>query len=419
MMSDAGKEVSTSCRRNEAGENPSSISQNKNPRRPLIFVSVGDISAQSHAIRVVKCLRKYDVSISSVGGEAIAGVSDIFVGDTISLETFGFTPSPVSVLGLWKIYKKVTAHLKRERPSAVLLVDFFGFNSKIAAAARALYIPVYYYIPPQIWATRYGRIKKIKKYVDKVFLTLPFEEDIYRREGIAYEYVGHPLVEKIPLIETLPQANNGVEKNPPHSHHAVGFFPGSRTWVIKRHIPVLNEVARLLKYKIPGVEINLFGLSSLKDVYRSVSAKDIKIIFDSGVEEWRRLDCALSVSGTIATELALMKIPSVIFYQVGFLNAFILRSMIKTKYVALPNIILGKEIYPEYLEDKVDPRSISDALAGLIGNRGLNAQIRSELGIFRRKLEPPAAYLKETGGLVVSQKVADSIMKDILPGDKN
>lgn len=366
--------------------------------RPMVFICAGDPSAENHAARVASLIKKGGLAVSSAGGEKLKNLSDIFVGDTISLETFGFAVSPRAALGILKVYRAVKRHLDERRPSAVLLVDFFGFNAKVGAAAARRGIPVYYYIPPQIWATRYGRIKAIKSFVKKVFTTLPFESEIYAREGIPFEQVGHP------LLETTP---SGVESRRAGMPPLVGFFPGSRTHVARRHVDIINAVAANLN-DIRGAgktDFALFGLSAIKDSYRRL-AKGINLILDAGPRGVAAAEpsAAVSVSGTIATELALMKIPTAIFYKVSALNAFILRAMVKirTKYVSLPNILLDEELQPEFLQEKALGGDIAVRVAGFLD--GEPRDTAEKFARVRRLLEPADA----------SVRVASSIVNDIL-----
>ncbi|MDI6756648.1 MAG: hypothetical protein QME32_01345 [Endomicrobiia bacterium] len=374
--------------------------------RPLVFISAGDHSAENHAVRVAALLKEGGASVSSVGGAKLKSLSDVFVGDTVALETFGFSVPVRSALGLLKIYRAVERHLDEARPAAALLVDFFGFNAKVGAAASRRGIPVYYYIPPQVWATRYSRINAIKTFARKVFITLPFEREIYEKEGIAFESVGHPLLEAIPF----PSASS---QRPPSSPPLVGFFPGSRTHVVKRHVGILNAVAALLvnKYGRGKIDFALFGLSSLKDSYGAL-APGIKLILDAGSDGIARsgLAAAASVSGTIATELSLMKVPTVIFYKVSGFNAFIVRSTIKTKYVSLPNILANEEIQPECLQEIARPENIAAHLAEFLGDvsdnkptSAFSTLLKEKLSGIRRLLEPADA----------SRRVASSILNDI------
>lgn len=372
--------------------------------RPLVFISAGDPSAENHAVRVAALLKDGGASISSVGGAKLKSLSDVFIADTIALETFGFSLSVRSALGLLKIYRAVERHFDEARPAAVLLVDFFGFNAKVGAAAHRRGIPVYYYIPPQVWATRYSRINVIKSFARKVFITLPFERPIYEKEGIAFESVGHP------LLETTPSA---VAPRPTSSPPLAGFFPGSRTHVVGRHVGILNAVADILvsKYGRGKIEFALFGLSSLKDSYGAL-ASGIKLILDAGSDGIARsgISTAASVSGTIATELALMKVPTVIFYKVSGLNAFIVRSMIKTKYVSLPNILVDEEIQPECLQEIARPENIAAHLAGFLGDLSENKTASASSILSSEKLSGVRRLLEPSDA---SRRVAASILSDI------
>ncbi len=363
-------------------------------RAKKIFISAGDPSGDLHAAMVAEKLKIHGFAISSVGGEKLKDVSEDFIADTVSLETFGFMLSFASVLGLYGVFKKVKDYFRTQKPAAALLVDFYGFNIKIAEAASKLSIPVYYYIPPQVWASRYGRIENIKKYINKVFLTLPFEEEIYRKEKIKAIYVGNPLVEIAEEKEDSPQGDTVK----------IGFFPGSRSHVIKRHIGIINDVAEIIKRKLPHkkVSFHLFGLKNLNRAYTSISSSIGIVYEDDGAMKKSDIDIAMSVSGTVATELALCKIPTVIFYKIGWLNAMVLKKLIKTKYVALPNILLDYEVFPECLQENSTPEILSEKIIGYIENPPGRRDVKKKLKRIREMLHPSDASIR----------VAENIMKE-------
>ncbi|MFN3966529.1 MAG: lipid-A-disaccharide synthase, partial [Endomicrobiia bacterium] len=170
-----------------------------------IFISCGDPSGDFHASNLAKEIKKIapEIKITSIGGEEIKKASDNFLYNIVDLHLHGFWEPVKQYFNLRKFFnEKVVNYLKNSKPKAVIPVDFYGFNIKLAEKAKSLEIPVYYYISPQIWATRKGRIKKLKKYIDHIFVIFPFEEEIYRKAGISVDFVGHPLLDVVPQPNT-------------------------------------------------------------------------------------------------------------------------------------------------------------------------------------------------------------------------
>ncbi len=283
------------------------------------FISTGEFSGEIHACEVVKLM---DFPLYGVGGERLEKEGVRIIGR--SKAVVGFRDVPGSLFYFVSLKKKIIDFLRKERPSFVLLVDFPGFNMEIGKGAGSMGIPVFYLLPPQIWAWGRWRGKRIKKWVRKVFVFFDFEKRIWEEEGVEVECTEFPWKE--------------IERK---EENVIGIFPGSRESEVKRNLPFMLEVAEKFKEKIKVVvcipwerereEKGIFYTSSKERVLSSAMV-------------------AISKPGTITLELALSGIPAVVTAHVPFIDKLAGRMLLKTRYLALPNILLGEEVFPEVFE---------------------------------------------------------------------
>ncbi|MFA7074228.1 MAG: lipid-A-disaccharide synthase [Endomicrobiaceae bacterium] len=351
-----------------------------------IFISAGDISGDIHAGNLAQSIKKISekTKIFAVGGDELKKHSDIFIEDIVNVNAFGFFPVK-QYFFLKKVFKEIKKYLTEHKICKVILVDYYGFNIYIAKLAHGLKIPVYYYVTPQIWASRKSRIKKIAKYVSMVFPILPFEEEIYLQEGIKASFEGNPLIDIVPeavIDKTLPDKIT------------IGLFAGSRKNTIQRHLPVIIDAVNILKDKI-NAEFVLFSLEKIKEHVPGY----ISVRCGNDFNEREKIDAAICPSGTVSLENALMGIPMIVMYKLSWANYLLARLIVKIKYITLANILSGKEIVPEYIQHNATPEKIADALIKQMKPENYE-RTRTELLKFRHQLG-------ENG---VSRRVAQKIL---------
>jgi lipid-A-disaccharide synthase len=316
-----------------------------------IFISAGDLSGEIHASNLVKEIKRIDPScfVSSTGGNNLKAISDNFVDDIVNINAFGFLPIKQAFY-LRKVLKKIKRHLLRNIPDKVVLVDYYGFHIHVARLANSMGIPVYYYVSPQVWASRSGRIKKLSKVVKKMLVIFPFEEKLYKDNNVNAVFVGNPLIDKIPQ-KTNFEKHVFDNLTPP----VIGLFPGSRQSSIKRHTPILLETAKILKEKI-NARFVIFGVSNKIDfVLPGYVTFDGSGNFDKRIS----IDFAICPSGTICLENALIGIPMSIIYKLSYFNYFFIRALIKVKYIGIVNILAGKSVVPEFIQFDAKPEKIA------------------------------------------------------------
>lgn len=316
-----------------------------------LFIVTGEHSGDLHASCVVEELRKHypDVEIEAIGGENLKAKGVKLFSDHSKMSAVGLTPK--IIIDHLMLGKNLVDYLKNEyKPDAVLLIDYGVFNLKIAKHLRGTGIKTFYYIPPQVWASRKYRIKKIKKYVDKVFCIFPFEKPMYESYGIDCDFVGHPLIKQLPAKADREEffKKHGLDTN----KKLVSIFPGSRVFELKHLMELFMKSAKKLKNNHPDLQFCISHAPNLKDEVfdKYLKDTDFKVIKGENQALLSVSDALILASGTVALEAALYNTPMIIAYKgpVFFYLVYLLVRCIDK--ASLPNIITGKDIVPEYLQ---------------------------------------------------------------------
>lgn len=376
-----------------------------------IFISAGDPSGDLHGSNLIKQLKLQnpEVSISGFGGSKMAVVSDIF--DKIA---------DSSIIGFWEPVKSL-ARLKRnlntakkifkeQKPDILILIDYYGFNIHLAGEAKKYNIPVIYFISPQVWATRAGRVKKLKKYVKKMLVIFPFEKEIYDSAGLDCEFVGHPLLDVIPSSELALSEVEGSLVSRPSSLDplTIGLMPGSRIQEINRHFVPFFEAFKRISGNFNNVSCLLTASSDkikehLKQNFKADIDK-VKFISYGDYEQRAKMDICITSSGTATVENLILGIPMVIVYKTSFFTYFIAKLLIKIKNIGMVNILAGKTICPELIQNDATVEKISKTCIDLLKNKDKLKEMRQELLKTREKLGKQGAA-----------KMAAKIILDSIP----
>ncbi|MEA2081895.1 MAG: hypothetical protein U9O97_04085 [Elusimicrobiota bacterium] len=301
-----------------------------------VFISAGDFSGDLFASRLAKTFIKSGWDVSAVGGAALAGSGAHVIEDIVKRNAIGFVEPLKNISFFRSVRSEIKSFCERWRPDAAVLVDFWGFNSCLLPVFAKAGIPVFYYICPQIWASRFGRIKKMKKYVRKVFPVFPFEEKIYLANGVSAFFPGHPLSQMLPVAAYNPDS--------PY----IGLLPGSRKAELARHLPVMTDVARLLGDG--KLRFKCFKAPSLgKELYSSLP-ENCELVEDRDYSHRKNLRFSITSSGTASFENAMLGIPMAIMYKTSFFSYNIARLLVKTRFIGMPNILAGKCVAPEFIQ---------------------------------------------------------------------
>ncbi|MEI8377786.1 MAG: lipid-A-disaccharide synthase [bacterium] len=336
-----------------------------------LFIITGEHSGDTHASYVVDEIKKLsqDIEIEAIGGNCLKSKGIKLFSDHSKMGSTGLTPK--IIFDHLKLGANLVNYLKKDfKPDAVLLIDYGGFNLKIAEELKGSGIKVFYYICPQLWATRKGRIKQIKKYVGKVFLTLPFEKEIYDKEQIPSQFVGHPLVSQLP--EAYDRRKFIEENNLDPNKKIVGIFPGSRKMELENLLGTFISAAEILNKKSADIQFCIAQAPNISDEtlqkYFKNTNLDIKILKNQNHQLLSCADALILASGTVALEAALYNTPMIISYKAHWFVYFVYLCIRDIKFAALPNIILNQEIIKEFIQQKSRPDLIADEVYDLIFN---------------------------------------------------
>jgi lipid-A-disaccharide synthase len=369
------------------------------PRKnKTIMIVAGEASGDMHGANLVREMLKIDPSLNfyGIGGNKLREEGVKLLANASDMAVVGLT-EVISKLGsILKIMGMMKKSLDERRPDLVILIDYPDFNIPLAKAAKKRGIKVFYYISPQVWAWRKGRIGQIKKSVDKMAVILPFEVDTYGQKDFEVNYVGHPLLDMVKLNYSKQESRKkfGLAEN----KITIGILPGSRPSEVIKLMPELLRAAEMIAQRMPEVQFVLPLADTLekKIITDTISGFTVKIRVISG-HTYDVISCAdlcLVASGTATLETALLGVPMIIVYKISFLSYVIGRLFVHVKNIGLANIIAGKTIVPELIQgDACGERIAGEALA-ILKNGERKQAIIKELNAIRAKLGEPGAAIR-------------------------
>ncbi|HYH96833.1 lipid-A-disaccharide synthase [Hyalangium sp.] len=358
---------------------------------PQILVVTGEASGDAHASELVAALqaRRPDLRFFGMGGSKLAarGVELLYGAHEVSV--MGITEVLPKIPRILQVLRGIATAAAERRPACAILVDIPDFNLRLAAKLKALGVPVAYYVSPMIWAWRRGRVKTIRKLVDRMLCILPFEEAFYRDSGVDARYVGSPVVEQVPSPASA--ADFRQRLGLPTDAPTLALLPGSRMSEIRRLLPTMVSAAKQLAAERPGLQI-------VVPVAPTIPREEITSRFEgSGLfprlvdgrapEVVGASDAAIVASGTAVLEAGLMQRPLVVVYRVSLVTYLVGRLMLKVAHVALVNLLAGRRLVPELLQGDMTPERIAAEIRRVWGPgppreemlRGLE-EVRGRLG---------------------------------------
>jgi len=362
-----------------------------NHQFPHVLIITGEISGDIYGYLLIKRIKELNsvFQFVGIGGPKMRslGIEILFPAESLALVGL---PSFSELKKYWFVYKKIKEFLKKRKVDVVILVDFPGFNLKIAKLAKKLGYPVIYYIAPQAWAWNKKRVYALKKYVDRLYVVLPFEKDFFSSYNIPTVYLGHPILDliKTNLSENFFYEIYKLNKSEP----LISFFPGSREREITRHIPMFLKIFENLKKFNPNIQGVMVKAPGLKDSFLWEKARtQLKVIENTQYEILKYSTVALLSSGTITLEAALLGTPAIVTYSLPSWMVFIAKKMIKVPYISLSNLILGKEVYPEIIKEKNKIEFITQKIRELLENETKRNEIKRELEMIKKIIGSPGA----------------------------
>lgn len=354
-----------------------------------ILISAGEASGDIHAAAVTAAIKKLDkdAEVFGMGGDALRAAGGEVLFDIKEHGVMGFIEVIRKLPDLFKLRSAFAKVMDERQPDCLVVVDYPGFNMKLAKMAHDKGIPVVSYIAPSAWAWNKGRAKNVAKVVDKVACIFPFEYDVYKEAGAPVEFVGHPLVDIVHPSMTKKDAElwAGKEAN----KKLVLLMPGSRIMEIEKMLPIILEGAKLLKKQMPDIQFIMprAGTIPLDILQSKINASGLKVNITEGnnYDLFSIADLAIATSGTVTLEAALCGLPSVIVYRTSPINAFIARLVINIPNIGLPNIVAGKQILPELLQENFTPAKVAESALLLLQSES-RIKINEDLLYMKQRL---------------------------------
>jgi lipid-A-disaccharide synthase len=364
-----------------------------------VLLSVGDASGDVYAadfVRELRALRPGTRFVGMGGVEMEKSGVEIAV-DQRELAVSGLVEILPELPRIVAVWRRMVAALRNARPDLVVLVDSSGFNLPFARRARRLGIPTLYYVSPQVWVWRTHRIRKIARRVNRLAVIFPFEPDVYAGTGLPVEFVGHPLVERVNQARIgRDAAREGLGVAP--AARVVALLPGSRRGELHHMLPLYLEAARILHARDPRLHFLLPRAPSLdrEQLEAQVRAAGLPALLRLDIVDGRAqevlqaAEVALLKPGTSTLEAALLETPMVVAARSSRLTAFLLRRLVKVDSYTLPNLIAGRPVVPELLQEEAEPQRVADAVLGLLEGPARARQL-GELATLRASLEQGGA----------------------------
>ena len=359
-----------------------------------ILISAGEASGDIHAAAVTVALKRIDstTEVFGMGGDELRAAGGEVLFDIKDHGVMGFVEVIKKLPDLFKLRREFARVMDERKPDCLVVVDYPGFNMKLAKLAHDKGIPVVSYIAPSAWAWNKGRAKNVAKIVDKVACIFPFEYDVYKEAGAPVEFVGHPLVDIVHPTMERAEAEAWVGKVP--GCPLVLLMPGSRLMEIERMLDVILEGAKLLKKQMPEVQFAMprAGTIPIEMLQGKIKASglDVKITEGHNYDLFSVADLALATSGTVTLEAAMCGLPSVILYRTSAITAFIARRVINIPNIGLPNIVAGRQILPELLQEELTPAKLAATAVELLAPER-RPQLEANLAYMKERLGEPGA----------------------------
>jgi lipid-A-disaccharide synthase len=356
----------------------------------LVLIVAGEASADLHGSNLVRAIKRQNPGISfcGIGGEKMeaAGVKILFPSSQMAV--VGLTEVFSRLRYILKAYQRLKKMLREAGPDLIILIDYPDFNIRLAGAAKRFGVPVLYYIGPQVWAWRKGRIKKIADRVDRMSVILPFEEAYYKKNGLSPDYVGHPLMDSVPQSLNRKESIRalGLDPNGP----ILGLLPGSRVEEIENLLPAMVEAAEILSTRYEGLKCILPLASTvsprLVETKTEQSPVEIKLIQGNIYGALTACDLVLVASGTATLETAIMGIPMIIAYRVSPISYLIGKMVVNVPFISLVNLVAGREVVPELIQNEVTPHRLAEEADGILKDGLRRENMIKNLGLVKERL---------------------------------
>lgn len=361
------------------------------------FIIAGERSGDLHGSNLITAIKKADkdAQIQGWGGDYMEAAGANILMNYKDLAFMGFVEvlmNLVKILGFFRICKK---QIQDFRPDAIVLIDYAGFNMRIAKWAKPQGYKVFYYISPKVWAWNQNRALKLKQNIDKLFVIFPFEVDFFKKFEYEVEFVGNPLFDAIAAFSPNPDF---LSQNNLENKEIIALLPGSR----KQEVEQMLELMVATKKQFPDYHFVIAGVSNLsKEFYKKFLSDEVSLVFDQGYDLLSHAEAAMVTSGTATLETALLGVPQVVCYKTSWLTHKIAKRLIRVPFISLVNLIAQKEVVKELLQDDVTPENITKEI-----KKVLNVSIERD-----RQVVGYQKIIEVLGGSGASEKTGKRIVE--------
>ncbi len=361
-----------------------------------VMIIAGETSGDAHGAHLVRAMKKKDPSLffCGIGGDALKAAGVKILVDAKELSVVGITEVFAKIPKVLNGISTIKKVLQSLHPDLIILIDFPDFNLHIASIAKKHKVPVLYYVSPQIWAWRSGRIRKIKQNVDHMAVILPFEEDYYTRHNIPVTFVGHPILDSYSPLDKK-KSDHGAALPP-----VIGLLPGSRTSEIARNLPLMLASASILQNRFKDIKfllsiapaISREWVESFVNPYQNTCR--IELVPGNILEIFEKSTLIIAASGTVTLETAIYGVPMVIMYKISPASYMLGRALIEVDHIGLVNIIANERVVPELIQGDASPGKIASTVSDLLNNPLELLRIKEKLKLVKSRLGEAGASEK-------------------------
>lgn len=354
-----------------------------------VFISCGEPSGDLYAAALVDRLAALDpaLRVTGFGGDRLRATGATLVGDFHGLAVTGLVEALRVLPRSLAMYRRLVRAARAERPDVCVVIDFPDFNFRLASAMRSMGVPVVYYIPPQAWAWRSGRLRTLGGLADRILVIFPFEPEIYRAAGTPVTFVGHPLVELARATSSRETflAQAGLDPGKP----TLGLLPGSRPNEVRRILPVLVAALPEIGRRVAGLQVLVARAPGLSDaLFAKLAAVPlpVQVVEHRTDDVLASVDAAVTASGTATVQAALHECPMVVVYRVAPLTYALLRRFVHVNMIGMVNLVAGERVAPELIQDAFTPEAVAAETVPLLTDAELRRRTKAALGEVRAKL---------------------------------
>jgi len=376
-----------------------------------IIIIAGEDSGDLHGALLVQALKqlKPELTFSGLGGQKMQASGVNLYQDFTKMAVVGFVEVLKHYPEFKKIFDFILNKIKTVKPVAVILIDYPGFNLRIAKKLKNIDTKVIYYISPQVWAWKKNRVYIIKEYVDRMLVLFKFEKDFYAKYGIDVDFVGHPLIDTVKVESSRNKVLTKVDLQDYKT--TIGLLPGSRQKEIERHLPVMLQTAEILQKEFPMLQFLLIkapsiSRSTLLEMTEKIKLR-IPIIEDNIYDAIGACDLCLVTSGTATLETAILEKPMVVMYKTSWITWMLAKMVVKIPHISLVNVVAQKEVVPEFIQNRATDQALADALKKIFTNEIRIATMKDQLREITESLGTgPSAFnaAKSILNTIISEK---------------